>query len=200
MTREMMPRPREFDEEQALDSAMELFWAKGYEGTSLSDLEAALGVGRQSLYNVFGDKRQLFLASLDRYRRQASEALVALASGGAGIDAIREYFHASLELLAGPEARRGCFVARSLVDHGQHDPDVARRCNVTNHNVQESLTTALRTARARGEIGRDVPIEATARALTAQLSGLSVLARGDATKAELKDAVDAFLDRLKPRT
>ena len=191
-----MPRPREFDEDQALDSAMELFWARGYEGTSLSDLEAALGVGRQSLYNVFGDKRHLFLASLDRYRSQASEALVALSSGAEGMDGIRAYFDASLELLAGQGDRKGCFVARSLVDHGRGDPEVARRCNTSNQLIEESLRTALRTARDRGEIASDVPIEATATALTAQLSGLSVLARGDATKAELRAAVDALLDRL----
>jgi TetR/AcrR family transcriptional repressor of nem operon len=191
-----MPRPREFDEDLVLDAAMHLFWTKGYEGTSLSDLESALGVGRQSLYNAFGDKRQLFLASLDRYRRRASEALVALASGSKGIDAIRAYFHASVDMLAGHGDHRGCFVARSLVDHGQHDPEVAQRCNVSNRHIQDSLAIALRTARARGEIRPDVPIEATARALTAQLSGLSVLVRGDATKAELKEAVDALLDRL----
>ena len=191
-----MPRPREFDYEQALDGAMELFWANGYEGTSLSDLEVALGVGRQSLYNVFGDKRHLFLASLDRYRRQASEALTRLASGDGGIDAIRDYFHTSVDLLAGHGDRRGCFVARSLVDHGQQDREVAQRCNASNQHIEDSLTTALRTAHARGEIGSDVPIEATARALTAQLSGLSVLVRGYATKAELKEAVDALLDRL----
>lgn len=191
-----MPRPREFDEDGALDSAMLLFWARGYEGTSLSDLETELGVGRQSLYNVFGDKRQLFLAALDRYRRKASEALAVLDSGAGGMEAIRAYFHASVEFLAGQGDRRGCFVARSLVDHGREDLDVASRCTNSNQQIQESLKAALRTARDRGEISSDVPIEATATALTAQLSGLSVLARGDATKAELRAAVDALLDRL----
>jgi TetR/AcrR family transcriptional repressor of nem operon len=192
----MVPRHREFDEEQALDTAMELFWAKGYEGTSLGDLEEALGVGRQSLYNAFGDKRQLFLATLDRYRRHTGDALVALESGNEGMEGIRAYFHAAVELLAGEGDRRGCFVTRSLVDRGQDDPDVALRCNTSNHRVQESLAVALHTARARGEVSSDLPIQATARALSAQLSGLSVLARGDASKQELREAVDAVLDRL----
>ena len=65
-----MPRPKSFDEDAVLDQAVELFWDRGYEGTSLADLEAHLGLGRQSLYNAFGDKHTLFLKALDRYRRK----------------------------------------------------------------------------------------------------------------------------------
>lgn len=65
-----MARPKEFDVDQVLDRATELFWTKGYEETSMRELEEGLGVGRQSLYSTFGDKHELFLAALDRYAAQ----------------------------------------------------------------------------------------------------------------------------------
>ena len=72
-----MARPKSFDEEAVLDQAVQLFWERGYEGTSLADLEAHLGLGRQSLYNSFGDKHALFLKALDRYRRDIGGAALA---------------------------------------------------------------------------------------------------------------------------
>src|SRR5262245_37413696 len=66
-------RPPEFDRDDALERAMRLFWAKGYEGTSMSDLTVALGIGRQSLYGAFGGKRELFVACLERYSEHVLE-------------------------------------------------------------------------------------------------------------------------------
>ena len=71
-----MPRTKDFDEHEVLDRAVELFWDRGYEATSVADLEKHLGVGRQSLYNTFGDKRELFLRSLSRYASQNKQNLV----------------------------------------------------------------------------------------------------------------------------
>ena len=77
-----MARPKEFDIDQVLDRATELFWTKGYEETSMRDLEEGLGVGRQSLYSTFGDKRDLFLAALDRYASLQRERIAPLLAAG----------------------------------------------------------------------------------------------------------------------
>ena len=87
-----MARPKEFDIDQVLDRATELFWTKGYEETSMRDLEEGLGVGRQSLYSTFGDKRDLFLAALDRYSSLQQERIEPLLAPDAGLAAIRAYF------------------------------------------------------------------------------------------------------------
>src|SRR5438093_12545846 len=97
---ESMPRPKSFDEDVVLDQAVELFWERGYDGTSLADLEAHLGLGRQSLYNTFGDKQALFLKALERYRRDAAQGPIAhLAAPGAGFADIRKYFTAMVDAL-----------------------------------------------------------------------------------------------------
>src|SRR6185312_856599 len=87
-----MARPKSFDENAVLDQAVELFRARGYEGTSLAELESHLGLGRQSLYNTFGDKQALFIKALDRYRRATGAAMAdGLNLPDAGLEAIRDY-------------------------------------------------------------------------------------------------------------
>src|SRR5918999_5563657 len=102
-----MARPKSFDEEAVLDQAVQLFRERGYEGTSLADLEAHLGLGRQSLYNSFGDKHALFLKALDLYRREVGEPGVSrLNAPGAGLQAIRAFFRWSVHMLTVPGPRR----------------------------------------------------------------------------------------------
>ena len=102
-----MARPKEFDIDQVLDRATELFWTKGYEETSMRELEEGLGVGRQSLYSTFGDKRDLFLASLDRYAAIQRARLAPLLEPDTGLEGIRRYFGemVSRPRAASPDAR-----------------------------------------------------------------------------------------------
>src|SRR5215211_1091932 len=112
-----MPRPKSFDQDAVLDQAVQLFWERGYEGTSLAELEAHLGLGRQSLYNTFGDKQTLFLKALERYRRIMSEEVLApLNAPDASLDAIRAFFKASVESLTAPGPRRACLVANTILE------------------------------------------------------------------------------------
>src|SRR5262249_1274392 len=102
-----MARPKSFDEDAVLDQAVQLFWERGYDGHSVADLEAHVGVGRQSLYNSFGDKQALFLKALDRYERNAGAAIEQLAVSDAGLEAIRRYFHWAVDSQTAPGPRRG---------------------------------------------------------------------------------------------
>ncbi|UUZ94526.1 TetR/AcrR family transcriptional regulator [Paenibacillus sp. P25] len=89
----MMVRKREFDEDQALDSALKLFWQKGYEATSLSDLTSGMGIQRPSIYAAFGDKKELFEAALRKYTRtHASEVRAKLQSSSSVKEAFRRLF------------------------------------------------------------------------------------------------------------
>src|SRR5712692_11429413 len=117
-----MPRPRSFDEDAVLDQAVQLFWERGYEGTSLADLETHIGLGRQSLYNAFGDKQTLFLKALERYQRAVMEKVLAhLNASGAGLDAIRAFFKATVESLTAAGPRRACLVANTILERGSQD-------------------------------------------------------------------------------
>lgn len=110
-----MPRPRGFDETHVIDRAMELFWTKGYEATSVSDITAELGVHPGSLYRTFCDKHALFLRALGRYRDTQARALApALLAGGPVLLRIRAVMIGFIELAARQEQPRGCLAANTV--------------------------------------------------------------------------------------
>lgn len=192
-----MPRPKSFDEAAVLDQAVQLFRERGYEGTSLADLETHLGLGRQSLYNAFGDKQALFLKALERYKRAVTESASAhLNPSGAGLDAIRAFFRATVECLTAPGPRHACLLASTIVERGSQDADALLRCNHARADLERAFRRALAHAKTRGELAKDLDVEATATLLVIQGYGLNVLAKTGATAAELTAAVEVLLAGL----
>jgi TetR/AcrR family transcriptional repressor of nem operon len=188
-----MARPKSFDEDTVLDQAVELFRERGYEGTSMADLEAHLQLGRQSLYNTFGDKRELYLKALDRYQRRASDTLLAaLEAPDAGLDALRVWLEASVTALTAPGSHPGCFVVNSLVERPD-DPPTAARCGNARRRVAAAVQAALTRAQSRGEISRERDVEGLTAVVMAHSYGVSVLARAGAPAAELRTASGALL-------
>jgi TetR/AcrR family transcriptional repressor of nem operon len=193
-----MPRPKSFDEDAVLDQAVQLFWERGYEGTSLADLETHLGLGRQSLYNTFGDKQALFLKALDRYRRDVGNAALArLNDPGAGLDGIRSFFHWAVESLTASGTRRGCLVTNTISECGSEDADVLLHCNHARDALERAFRRALGQAKDRGELPRSLDVEATATLLVVQNHGLNVMAKTGASAAELHAAVETLLETLR---
>jgi len=192
-----MPRPRSFDEDAVLDQAVQLFWERGYDGTSLADLETHLGLGRQSLYNAFGDKQTLFLKALERYQRGVVEKRFGhLTAPGAGLDAIRAFFKANVEALTAPGPRRACLIANTILERGSQDADVLLRCNHARAELERGFRRTLAQAKARGELPEGLDVEATATLLVIQSYGLNVLAKTGATAEELQAAVEVLLAGL----
>ena len=192
-----MARPKSFDEDAVLQQAVQLFQEQGYEGTSLADLESRLGLGRQSLYNTFGDKQALFLKALTRYQRAVAEGPVAhLHIPGAGLDAIRAFLLATVESLTTPGSRRTCLMVNTILERGTQDAEASLRCNHARVELERALRRALAQARKRGEIAERIDVEATATLLVSQTYGLNVLAKTGATAGELYAAVEALLAGL----
>jgi TetR/AcrR family transcriptional repressor of nem operon len=191
-----MARPREFDIDQALDRATELFWTKGYEETSLSDLEEGLGVGRQSLYSTFGDKHDLFLAALDRYAAAQRERLSALLSSDAGIETIRTFFRTLVEYLASQEPRRSCMMVNSVVAFGRNDAAVSRRCTANRDSMTAAFRHALEGAARLGELRPAAEPAALALFLVSQVYGMVLLAREGSTHDELSRVANTALSGL----
>lgn len=193
-----MARSKSFDEDAVLDQAVQLFWERGYEGTSVADLEAHLGLGRQSLYNTFGDKQALFLKALDRYRHDVGEkAMATLNAPGAGLDAIRAFFRWSVEVLTASEPRRGCLVSNTILERGSQDPETLLRCNHARDVLERAFRRTLAQAKAQGDVAADLDVEATATLLMTQNYGLNVLAKTGATARELHAAVEVLLAGLE---
>jgi TetR/AcrR family transcriptional repressor of nem operon len=171
-------RPRSFDPDQALDQALNTFWLRGYEGTSLDDLTGAMGLGRASLYHAFGDKHALFLQALDRYcasaLSQLQQALESPPSVRAGIAAV---LYGTVEMLWSDPSRRGCLLVNSTTERAALDPTVAMRAAEGFERVASEFRSALERGQHNGEIQPELDVRATARYLASALNGLRLLAK-----------------------
>jgi TetR/AcrR family transcriptional repressor of nem operon len=188
-----MARPKSFDEDVILDRAVQLFRERGYEGTSMADLEAHLQLGRQSLYNTFGDKRALYLKALERYEQQiADTTLAVLEAPDAGLGAVRSWLATNAAMLGAPGPRAGCLVVNSTIER-PGDPPTAARCSRARQRMLEAVRGALARARAKGELSHHRDLDGLSRLLVAHVYGLAVLARAGTPAAELRSATEELL-------
>lgn len=191
-----MSRSKEFDVDAALQAALELFWERGYEATSVADLVERLGVGKASLYATFGTKHDLYLAALDRYVGRADGRVVdELSQPGAALPAVRALVRRYVAEMQVDALRRGCFVVNSAVELPA-DPTVVQRVERSWDTLEVALTVALTRARAGGELPADRDPRALARLLLALLQGLQVLGKGAAQPGRLHDAAEQALTLL----
>jgi TetR/AcrR family transcriptional regulator, transcriptional repressor for nem operon len=189
-----MPRPRRFDEQHVVDRAMELFWTKGYEATSISDLTAELGVHPGTIYRTFGDKHALFLRALARYRdSQARELAPALMAGGPVLPRIRAVLVGFAELATEQKEPRGCLVANTVGELLPGDEDVARSAADILSTVEDGFLQGLRAAVRQGEIADTLDLPGCAAMLTMLVQGLQVVAKADSDPRRLARGVDAAL-------
>lgn len=193
-------RPCEFDEGQALDAAMRAFWEGGYEATGLDQLQAATGVGRQSLYNKFGDKRALFLRCLARYHERGRAGLGELFARQRPVSAaFRTLFEG---LLAEPDAdkRMGCFMVNTAMELARRDVEVGDLVARSQAGLEDAFFEALQAGRARGELPAAAdPVRhdrATARFFLGALLGIKVLTKSDPRSPAAADMVRVTLDAL----
>ncbi|MEW2578287.1 TetR/AcrR family transcriptional regulator [Streptomyces syringium] len=192
-----MARTKEFDPDAALQSAVELFWQRGYEATSMADLVAHLGIARASLYATFGSKRELYAKAMERYAEQhGPRILEELSQPGPALPAVRGLIERFAEEAAHDELRRGCFVTNTAVELGSRDPDAARRVEQSWHSVETALTSALMRARAQGELPPDRDPVALARMLLVLMQGMRVVGKVDAGAGLLRDAAAQALSLL----
>ena len=187
----MAGRPRGFDEELVLDSAMFLFWGKGYEATGVADLEQATGLGRQSLYGAFGDKRALFLRIVERYferilKPHIVDVLDAPGSGRANLERIFELW----EQTALSTEFQGCLVGNSVPEFGAaSDRDVSDVLRRKLELMEAAFTRALRRAKQEGKANAALDARATARSLLTIAQGLAVVARVNREPAFVRSVV-----------
>ena len=193
-----MARTKEFEPEKALKRATDLFWARGYEATSVQDLLDCMGIGRGSLYGTFGDKRALFLAALDRYEEARFSSMAAALDDapGSAREAVVEVVERTVATLAGDERRRGCLIANSAVELAPHDAEVGRRISGHLRRTEDLLHRVLVRAQASGEVSPDRAPRALARFLVNNLQGLRVMARAGATKEVMDDVADVMISAL----
>ncbi|MCF3184080.1 TetR/AcrR family transcriptional regulator [Streptomyces polychromogenes] len=193
-----MARTKEFDPDAALQSALELFWRRGYEATSVADLVEHLGIGRASIYATFGSKHELYLKALDRYAETQNPLLLSeLSRPGPALPAVREVVRRFAAEAASADRRRtGCFVTNTAAELAPHDGAAARRVEASWDRFETLLHSSLVRARAQGELpdGRDP--QALARMLLVLLQGVRVVGKASGDPARVRDAAEQALALL----
>ena len=177
-------RPRGFDTDDVVESAGDLFWERGYEMTSIGELEKKTGLDRSSLYHAFGNKHALFEAALECYVAVNLEArLAAMRDGQAGLETVVDFFTGmAATFRSDPRAGRGCLMVNSVAELGSRDSQVLRAAVAYRDKFREAFATALRRATGRGEVDGDrTPVRA--EMLTATVMGLFLTARIDLADA-----------------
>ena len=193
-----MARPREFDVDEALDRATELFWTRGYEATSVQDLVDSLGVNRASLYGTFGDKAQLFAAVLQRYGERVNSVVAqTLAPPAAGANAVRAWFRALIEAATQPHGPRGCLLIGTVSSCATAPAALLEKVVDTVRGSTDRLQQALERDPRIAQRGN---VRALARFFAAEGHGLAVLARAGVRRQELEAAAEVALQVLQPPT
>ena len=193
-----MSRSKEFDPDVVLQSAVELFWRRGYEATSMTDLVEHLGIGRASIYATFGSKHELYLKAMDRYAEMRDPLLLAeLSQPGPALPAVRALVRRIAAEAASPDDRpSGCFITNTAAELAPHDPAAARRVEISWERIETPLHSALVRARGQGELPEDRDPRALARMLFVLLQGMRIVGKASNDPARVRDAAEQALALL----
>lgn len=190
-----MGRPCEYDEDQALDRAMLVFWQKGYGGTSISDLEDAMKMKRQSIYNAFGDKSQLYARSIARYRQRASEQVSHLRSEDATLADLRANIERFFELTEANQCG-ACMVVKTVFDQQVDDPEITKAAAQAAQDTRTLYEQVIRRCQDRGEIDACADPKALSAYVFTVASGLSALSQTGGSASAVSQALDLAFSQL----
>ena len=189
-----MARPREFDVNAALEHAMDVFWSKGYEATSLDDLCEATGLSRSSLYATFGNKRDLLLHTVDRYIERRTPNIRAVLARQPNIhEGIAALLREFIDQIVSGAGRRGCFLGNCAAELPRSDRTALARVRRGLARTEETFREALARAAARGELPVGADVDALARFLTASFQGLRLVGKVNPDRAILEDIAATIL-------
>lgn len=174
-----MPWEKSFDVDETLERAARVFWAKGYEGTSMSDLLDATGINKGSLYNTFKNKKSLFIHSLLKYDRDVRRASM---SGWAAmpdpVAAIGLMFDAMVDECSVDREKKGCFLVNTALDLPNLDPEIAEIVKAAMADIESFFSQQIRRGQASGQLSIDIDPDMAAKGLLASLIAIRVMARG----------------------
>lgn len=183
-------RPREFDVDEALTAALRVFWRRGYEGASMAELTAEMGIAKPSLYAAFGNKEELFKKALDLYEREKMAYMTEALKEPTSRQMAERLLMGALAMQTSSCDPKGCLGVISSVACGQEASPI-RDCVIERQKSSRNLLIArLEDYQRDGDLPADIEPEALARYMTAVLQGLSVQAGAGASVQELKSLVD----------
>ncbi|MEI9850806.1 MAG: TetR/AcrR family transcriptional regulator [Sphingomonas sp.] len=186
-------RPREFDVEEALTAALRVFWTRGYEGASLSDLTEAMGITRPSLYAAFGNKETLFCKALDLYEREKLAYMRQALDAPTAREVAERLLVGALEMQTTECDPRGCLGVISSVACSTEAESIREQVIARRASSMQALTDRLERAKAEGDLPGDADIQGLTGYLSAILQGMAIQAGSGASRDELERLVRTSL-------
>jgi TetR/AcrR family transcriptional repressor of nem operon len=192
-----MPWTKNFDVDQTLDKAMHLFWAHGYEATSIQNLVDGMGINRGSIYSTYGDKRQLFLAALNRYDVECRKSqLESLEQQGSSKTAINALFQSWIDRVMADGGNCGCFLTNTALELAPHDSDVGAIVANSQREIESFFRRMIDAGQQSSEISTDLSAQKISQLLLAALIGLLVLSRSRRDRELLNSVAEGAMATL----
>ena len=192
-------RPRTFDREQALKSAIDVFWARGYDGATLEELQAAMGgIAPPSFYAAFGSKDQLFREAVGNYHREMSGRFLGALEAATAREGIEGLLRAAVDTFAGNEGPRGCLIMLGALNCTRANKDAHDYLLELRQQGPEVIRLRLTRGIADGDVPAGAPVSELTSFYTTVLQGLAIRAHDHASRQALTAAVDAAMTAWEP--
>lgn len=183
-------RPREFDEEKALDAALLLFWRRGYEGTSLSALTEAMGINTPSLYAAFGGKEELFRKVVERYLHRPASYLPNALKEPTARKVVETLFKGAIGMTMNPDHPDGCLLVQGALVSGPDSEKVRKELSTRRAGAEAAVRRRFERAVEEGDLAKRAHPGRLARYVVTVIWGMSVQAAGGATRGELEEVAE----------
>ena len=192
-----MARTKDFDENEVLTKAIQLFWHKGYNGTSMQDLVDGLGISRSSLYDTYTDKHTLFIKALESYRNSAACRINEIInSSGSAKETVKRLLELATGDLPGDKQHKGCFMVNAEVEVAPHDKEVSDLVCRNDQQMEEAFYRVIQKGQDSGEIKNRQDARALARFIFNAVKGMRVTAKSTTEKSVFDDIIKLTISVL----
>lgn len=193
----VMARTKDFDEWEVLNKAINLFWLKGYNGTSMQDLVDTLGISRSSLYDTYGDKHTLFIKALESYQcTNAVKINNIINNAPSAREAVKQMLEFVADGLVNDKSNKGCFLVNAEVEVAPHDQQVSQMICQNDQQVEEVFYQVIKKGQESGEITNPQDARALARFTFNTVKGIRVTAKTTSDKTVFDDIIKMALSVL----
>lgn len=192
-----MPRPKSFDPDTVLAKAMVVFWEKGFDAASISDLTEAMGINRFSLYDTFGDKHQLYIQALDAYTKRVVEPMVDKINQIQSLDDIQSFFNIMIEYQHSCQCSPCCMMHKAAISLAAVDDDAKERVEHARNRLHHAFFDALERISRTGELAKDLDLNDAAWILKVTMAGFATHATAPIPEKEAKSAVKALISQFR---
>ena len=186
----IMARTKDFDENEVLTKAIQIFWYKGYNGTSMQDLVDGLGISRSSLYDTYTDKHTLFMKALESYQNSgAAKIQEIITSTASAKETIKQLLELSTGELMDDKQHKGCFMVNAEVEVAPHDQEVNNVVCKNDQQMEEAFYQVIQKGKESGEIKNQQDVRALARFIFNAVKGMRVTAKSTTDQSVFNDII-----------